>query len=179
MRRIVIAAIACLAWTAGVAHAGSIGIGAFGGGNFPVVQEDTGNGPIYGIRAPINLVPLFAVEPYWASSSLGDKTLSLGGGLTATSQGFDVSSYGLNAMLTMGGPISFYPYAGVGATRLKRSGTDASFTSYDLGVGLGISPIPKLSLHLRGEFQAVVDNGASRKFANVTAGATWSLISLP
>jgi opacity protein-like surface antigen len=82
-------------------------------------------------------------------------------------------------MLTAGGPISFYPYAGVGRTSLKRSGFDKTLTTYNLGAGLGFSAVPKLTLDVRGELQAIVDGQTTRKFANATAGLSYSLFSIP
>lgn len=179
MRRIMALTFAALVLAGGTAHAASIGVGAFGGMSFPILQDDADNGSLFGVRFPVHVVPLFAVEPYWASSSLGDKTVDLGGGLTVTRQGFDVKAYGVNAMLTTGGPVQFYPFVGIGSSKLSRTGSDQTLTTYDFGVGLGLSPIPKLSVQVRGELDAAVDNGASRKFANVTVGASYALISLP
>ena len=47
------------------------------------------------------------------------------------------------------------------------------------GFGLGISPMPKLTVHVRGELQMAVDGGTSRKFGNVTLGASYALFSMP
>ena len=126
----------------------------------------------------MKLVPLVTVEPYYASSSLGDKDVTIAD-ITYTREGFDETAYGLNALLTMGGPVQFYPFAGIGSTNLKRTGNDLTLTTYNFGLGLGISPMPKLTLHIRGEMQMAVDGEASRKFANVTAGASYALFSMP
>lgn len=178
MKRAIALSLALLACSAGVASAGSIGAGAFAGMSFPVVQEDVSQGATFGLRFPVKLVPLFTAEPYFASSSLGDKDVEVGG-LTYTREGFDATAFGLNAMLTMGGPVQFYPFVGIGSTKLERSGADDSFTTYNAGLGLGLAPMPKLSVHLRGEMQVVVDGEASRKFANVTLGASYALFSMP
>lgn len=178
MKRLLALTIALLAAPAGDARAVSIGIGAFGGMSFPVVQEDVSQGGLFGLRVPVKLVPLFTAEPYFASGSLGDKDETIGG-ITYTREGFDETAFGLNAMLTTGGPVQFYPYAGIGSTRLERSGTDASLTTYNVGLGLGLSPVPRVSVHLRGELQMAVDGDASRKFGNVTLGASYALFSLP
>lgn len=178
MKRIVLATLAGALLAAGAANAASIGVGPFGGMNFPVLQEDTGSGPLFGIRVPVKLVPLVTVEPFYASSNLGDKDFTTGG-ITVTREGFDETAFGANVMLTFGGPFQFYPYAGLGSTKLKRTGADDTFTSYDFGLGFGLSPIPKLSVHVRGGLDAVVDGQASRKFATATVGASWALISLP
>jgi len=179
MRRILALMLATMVLSAGVVHAGSVGIGAFAGMSIPVLQDDTDSGALYGVRVPVKLVPLVTVEPYYAASNLGDKTTTVAG-LSYTRQGFDETAFGANAMLTMGGPVTFYPLAGIGQTKLKRDGFDESFTSYNVGLGLGISPMPKVSIHIRGELQMVsLDGGTSRKFGNATIGASYALFSMP
>lgn len=178
MRRLFALTLVVLGLMAGTAYARGVGAGLYTGMSLPVLQADVDKGTIMGLRAPVSLVPLFTVEPYFASTSLGDKTETIGT-IDYVRTGFDEKSYGVNALLTMGGPVSFYPYAGLGQTSLKRTGYDKSFTTYNFGMGLGISPAPKLSIHIRGELQAVVDGEASRKFGNVTLGASYSLFSMP
>lgn len=178
MKRLLAIVLALLATTAGTAGAGGIGLGAYGGMSFPLVQEDVSQGSLMGLRIPVTVVPLLTVEPYWASSSLGDKDQTVGD-FTYTREGFDESAFGVNAMLTTGGPVQFYPFVGIGRTKLERSGYDASLTTYNAGFGVGFAPVPKLSVHVRGEFQMAVDGEASRKFGNVTLGASYALFSLP
>ena len=182
MRRLLILAVGLFATLlvspASVARAGSIGLGLYGGESVPVLQDDVDKGTIYGVRVPVKLVPLFMLEPFYASSKLGDKTVDIAG-ISYTRDGFDETSFGLNAMLSMGGPVSFYPYAGLGSTKLKRTGVESTFTSYDFGFGVGFHVIPKIELHIRGELQAVVDGGTSRKFGNATLGVSYSLFSMP
>lgn len=178
MKRAIALSVAVLALSAGVASAASIGVGAFAGMSIPIVQEDVSQGTQFGLRFPVKLVPLVTVEPYFASGALGDKDVEIGG-LTYTREGFDATAFGLNAMLTMGGPVQFYPFVGLGSTKLERSGADDSFTTYNAGLGLGVSPMPKLTLHLRGEMQVVADGEASRKFGNITLGASYALFSMP
>jgi hypothetical protein len=101
------------------------------------------------------------------------------GGFSATREGSEVTGFGLNAMLTMGGPVRFYPFAGLGTAKYKRSGQDESFTAYNLGLGFGVGVIPKLDLDLRGEFQAATNEGVSRKVVNVTLGASYAIFSMP
>lgn len=177
MKQLFVFALAALALSTSVAHAGNIAVGVFGGSGIPIAQDDQDKGTLFGVRAQTKLVPLFALEPFYSSTALGDKTVDLGG-FSATREGSKVTSYGLNAMLTMGGPIRFYPYAGIGQAKFTRSGQDESFTSYHLGLGFGLSPMPKFSFDLRGEVQSAVDGAISRKIANVTLGASYSLFSI-
>jgi hypothetical protein len=173
--------VACagLAIGVGSARAGSIGVGAFAGTSVPIVQADQGNGSIYGLRIPIKLVPAFTVEPFYSSSALGNKTIDIAPGITTTFEGSDVTTYGINALLTLGGPVSFYPFAGIGQATFKRTGQDESFTSYSFGFGLGLSPAPKLTIDFRAEVQAAVEGDVSRKMGNFTLGASYALFNLP
>jgi outer membrane protein with beta-barrel domain len=179
MKKLLVFALVASGVFAGSARAGSIGVGVFGGTSVPVLQADQDNGTLFGVRAPVKLIPLLTVEPFYSSSALGDKTIDIAPGISTTREGSDVKSYGLNAMLTLGGPVTFYPYAGIGQAKYKRTAQDESFTAYNLGLGLALSPIPKFSIDLRGELQAAVDAGVSRKLVNITLGASYSLLSMP
>jgi opacity protein-like surface antigen len=178
MKRVFVMAIVATALWSGLARAASIGGGFFAGVAVPVVQEDQDNGSVWGLRAPVKLVPLLTVEPYYSSSSLGDKTVTIGG-FSTTREGSDITSFGVNALLTMGGPVRFYPFAGIGTAKYERTGQDESFTAYNLGLGLGLGVIPKVDLDLRGEFQAATNEGVSRKTLNITLGASYAIFSLP
>lgn len=179
MKRVLVFALAATALLSGVARAASVGLGFFAGASVPILQDDQDNGSLWGFRAPVKLVPLFTVEPFFSSSGLGDKTIDIAPGISTTREGSDVTTFGANAMLTLGGPFSFYPYVGIGSAKFKRTGQDESFTSYHMGLGLGISPMPKLGVHLRGELQAAADGDVARKMVNITLGASYSIFSLP
>ncbi len=171
-------AVALLAIAPASVHAAGVGVGAYGGFSIPVLQDDVDNGPVYGLRAPVSLLPLLTVEPFFASSALGDKTQTIAD-IEYTRDGFESTAFGANVMLTLGGPVQFYPWVSIGSTTLKRDGNSDSFTTYGGGLGLGFNVMPKLSLHVRGGADAVVDGEASRKFANVTVGASYALFSMP
>lgn len=183
MRRIglYVALLATLASASG-AHAASVGVGVFGGASIPVIQEDNGQGTLFGIRIPVSLLPLLTIEPYFGKTSGGDKDQDAGG-LTFTRSGIDVTSFGANAMLTFGTGFMLYPYAGIGTAKSERTGLDASSTQYNFGLGLGISPpVANLSVHLRGELASVLEEDASataRKWANVTIGVSYGLLHFP
>ena len=183
MRRWQLLVSVLLALWAGTAAAGtSIGVGVFGGTSVPIVQDDNGTGSQFGLRAPVNLIPFLTVEPFFARSSLGSGELDAGG-FTYERSGFDVTTFGVNAALGSLGLLSgfsFYPYAGIASYKLTRDGSeDVSEVGYNFGLGFGISPIPVVALNLRGEFVMVATGDTSRKFANVTLGATYKLFSLP
>jgi hypothetical protein len=157
----------------------SIGGGAFGGVSIPVLQDDSKQGTIYGLRLPVSVLPLLKVEPYWATSTLGDVTETFGT-LSYTRDGGKVTAYGVNALLSMGGPLRFYPFVGIASHKLTRtSSEDLSKVGYNFGLGLGFSAIPRFDVDVRGELNMISLGETSRKFANVTAGVSYRFLSLP
>jgi len=182
MKRTFALAVLALAFalTAGTAQAQHIGVGVqpFGGLSYPIVQDDTGSGPVYGLRVPVKVIPMITLEPYFLTSSLGDGEEEIGG-IKYTRQGFDHKGFGLNAMLgSVGGTgIRFYPFAGIGSHKLTRDDyDDIKETAYNFGLGLGIGATPKISVEVRGELNMVVTGDTSRKFANATVGLNYGLM---
>jgi opacity protein-like surface antigen len=179
MRRAMILLLFSLALLPCAAGATSVGVGAFGGMSIPIIQDDNGQGTLFGVRVPVSLLSLVTVEPYFAKTSGGDKDQDIEG-TTITRSGIDVSGFGANVLLTFGGKIQLYPYAGIGSYALSRPGSeDQTNTAYTFGLGLGISPMPKLSIHVRGELAAAVDGETSRKWANATVGVSYNIFSTP
>ena len=175
MKSRVFTALFALALVPAVAAAGTLGIGAFGGLSFPIINDTAGNGAQYGVRAPINLIPLLTVEPFYAQSSLGDVDETFGG-QSYTRSGPDVKTFGANAIFNFGGPVKFYPLVGIGGTTIEQSGSeDISETSLNFGLGFGFQPMEKLGVDLRGELCSVVTGDTSRKFGNLTVGVSYAL----
>jgi hypothetical protein len=180
MKRTIVLAVLALAFTAGTAQAQSIGIGIqpYGGLSFPIIQDDTGSGPLYGVRVPVKLIPMFTLEPYYLTSDLGEGSVDIGG-IEYKRQGFNHTGFGLNAMLgSVGGTgIRFYPFAGIGSHKLERDNyPEIKETAYNFGMGLGIGATPKISVEIRGELNMVVTDDTSRKFANATVGLNYGLM---
>lgn len=179
MRRATILVVLVLALLPCTAVAASVGVGAFGGMGIPIIQDDNGQGAIYGARVPVTLLPLLTVEPYFLTGSGGDKEQDIEG-TTYTRSGLDLTSFGANVLLTFGGKVQFYPFAGIGSYKLTRAASeDLTGVAYSFGLGLGVSPMPKLTVHLRGDLTAAVDGETSRKWANVTLGASYNVFSTP
>jgi hypothetical protein len=176
MKRILALVLAGTLLFASFAHAGSIGLGAYGGMSFPVVQEDQSQGSMYGVRAPLSLTRLVSVEPFWSFTALGDQLVNVGG-VDFTREGSDVTTFGANVLFSTSGPTRFYPYVGMGSVAFKRSGQDETFTSYQFGLGFGFTPAPRFNLDFRGELQAAAKDEVSRKMANVLVGVSYSLYS--
>jgi len=181
MRKIFLTALLALAVGAGLAEAAGIrvGVGAFGGVSVPIVNDLSKQGSIFGVRVPVKLVPVVTIEPYFASSSLGDVSDDFGTPTTYTRDGGKVSAYGANALLTFGGDkFQLYPFVGLASFKVTRAGAeDISDSGYNFGLGLGISPISKLTIHVRGEFSMIATGDTSQKFANANAGVSYALFS--
>lgn len=181
MKRTFVLVLLALGMSAGAAQAAGpqIGVGPYGGYNFPIIQDDTGPGVLYGLRVPINFIPLITVEPYYATSNLGDVDQTLGG-LPYKRTGFDMKVFGATAMLGSvgGGGLKFYPYAGIGSYKMERIGTaDIKETGYNFGLGIGIPAGAKISVQARGGLDMIVTGDTSRKFGNVTVGLNYNLMS--
>jgi len=178
MRASILAAALGVLLVASAARATGVGVGVYGGISYPIIQDDVKSGSILGFRAPVSIVPMITVEPFYASSKLGDAEETLGG-ITYKRDGFDETSYGLTAMLGSPGGMGFhfFPFAGIGKYKLTRTGSeDIDEAGYNFGLGIGIGATPKVSLQIRGEFEMVKTGDTSRKFGNATAGLTYSLL---
>lgn len=180
LHRVLALALLALAIGAPAAGAVSIGLGAFGGLAEPILQGTSTQGTQFGVRVPVDVVPMITVEPYYAYSKLGDKDETFGG-ISYTRDGGKVSAFGANALFNFGGPgYKLFPFVGLGTHSLKREGlADESDVGYNFGLGLGFAPIPKLSVSLRGEFNMIGTGETSRKSANVTLGVAYTLFSVP
>jgi hypothetical protein len=179
MRRAAILVLFALVLLPCTVGAASIGVGGFGGMSVPVLQDDNGQGTMIGLRLPVTLLPLVTVEPYFAKTTGGDKDQDIDG-TSITRTGLNINGFGANLLLTFGGKFQFYPFAGVGSYTLQRVNMeDLTNTAYTFGLGLGLSPMPKLSIHVRGELAMAVDGETSRKWANATAGISYNIFSTP
>jgi len=181
MKRALVFAILALGIGAGAARApgAQIGIGPYAGYNAALIQQDTGNGAVFGVRAPIALAPMITIEPYYASSSLGDVDEEFGG-LSYTRSGFDMKTFGATAIigsiLTEG--FKFYPFAGIGSYQMERTGSeDIKETGFNFGFGFSVPAGAKIHVQARGGMDMIVTEDTSRKFANGTIGITYTLMS--
>ncbi len=189
MKRSIITAMLALVLGTGTAQAKEIGVGVgvFGGVSWPMLQDVSvssfspsdafgESGSQFGIRVPVTAIPVFTLEPYYASSSYGDRS-EIFAGIPYSREGFDGTSFGVNAILGKvdDGRVNFYPYVGLGSYSLERTGEEIDGIGYNFGLGLGISVASKISLQIRGEFDMVPTGDTSRKFGNATLGLNYGL----
>lgn len=180
MRRTIgLAALCVLFLAAPQAQAQKLGIGAFGGVNIPVVQDDAASGTLFGIRLQAQPTPLIRFEPFVSFVKNGDYDLPGIGG-TSTLDGGKLTVFGLNGILgtPMGGPgIGVGLVGGIGSYKIKVDNyEDVTRPGYSGGIdlGLGLMAVP-VRLNGRGEFVVVpLEGGGSRKFVFLTVGATYA-----
>ena len=189
MKRFILTMTTLLLFGAGGAWAEEIGVGVgvFGGLSWPVLQDVSTssfspgeafgeNGSQFGIRVPVTGIPVVTLEPYYSNASYGERTETFNG-ISYTREGFDGTSFGLNAILgKIDSPgVKFYPYVGLGSYSLDRTGEEIDDIGFNFGLGLGFHVATKVTLQVRGEFDMVATGDTSRKFTNATLGVNYHL----
>lgn len=178
MKRILVFALLACALSAASASAAGVSLGVAAGITSPNEPTDGDNGSHFGVYAPVRLVPLVTVEPFFAQSKLGDQDVSVPP-ISLVLTGATFSTVGARVALTFGGPVSVYPYLGVGYTTSKRLGFKESGVSYLGGLGLGVSIVPKLRFDARAEQHTVSLDTGSRGLVNLSIGVSTPIVSLP
>lgn len=144
-----------------------VGIGAYGGANIPIVQDDAESGGLFGIRGRVGLLSLLMFEP--SVNFLKNSDADVEG---ITFEAPKVTSYAFNLILK-GGPT--YATGGVGVTKLDVPGGtgETNETTYNFGGGveIGFGPVavdvsPRL-------FVIETADSASRKNLAVMAGVNY------
>jgi hypothetical protein len=95
-----------------------LGVELFGGFDMPLVQEDVGNGAMYGVSVRGNVVSILHAQLIFRGSSQGDKKETVTpigvGSLTETLQGGSLTGFGLNLLLAAKRPTTIWPYGFIG-----------------------------------------------------------------
>jgi len=181
IKRCIVFGCVLLLSLAGGAEAKMLGFGlsAFYGVNIPLVQDDAESGPVYGLRAPLQMTGSLRLEPWFSMATIGDYDLVTPISGTTTFEGGDITSFGLNALLgsPFNGPgFSIAFLGGIGSHKMERENADTDTrVGYNLGLdmGIGLGSLP-LSLSARGEGLVIpLDGGGSRKSALVTGALTY------
>ncbi|MEE8417796.1 MAG: hypothetical protein V3S06_03950 [candidate division Zixibacteria bacterium] len=154
-----------------------ISVGAFGGLNTPIVQDDAKLGNGFGVKAKISPSPMIAGVLFFESRSFGDPELTIQG-TTMSSDGGKVTAFGVEALIgsTGGGPgPHFYWAIGLSSYKWTRDGyDDVSEVSYHVGPGLEIVFPANIGIEGRAKFEVVpTDGGGSRKNILIFVGANY------
>ena len=161
------------------AQAPSFGVGAFGGLDIPVLQDDQGQGTIFGLRGRIRVLPIVTIEPNVSFTKWGDPELGIAG-VTNDLDGSKVTFYGVDG--TLGAPLAgpgfrVFAIGGIGFYKVKRdqTGEDDTDLGYSGGVGFGLGLSPLIGIDLRGKFHVVpIDGGGSRKSVSAVLGLNYA-----
>lgn len=162
------------------ARAPKIGIGAFGGLNMPILQEDQGNGSVFGIKAKVKIIPIILLEPNITFGKWGEPDPVDGVVLGAGSK---ISSFGIDAVLGgTPGAAGIKPFflVGAGIYNVKNddTGYDESKLGYSAGLGIGIGVRPKMDIDISGRAIFAPQEGGAKKAVFITGGLTYYLIGM-
>ncbi len=171
MKKLILALFLGILMTA-TASAAGIGFGAYGGMSIPIVQEDQGNGTVFGVKAKFKMIGGISVEPNINFVKYGEADFGFG-----ARDGSKVSYYGLDLLLGgMGMPVGprFYIIGGAALYSVTRDNDeDASDFGLNGGLGIEIGFGGPLALDIRGKGHVIIFEGASKKFATITGGLNY------
>lgn len=177
MKRVIFPLILIL-FTAGLSYGQmpQIGVGAFGGMNLPMIQDDQGNGTAFGLKARVKLMPFMVVEPNVMFGKWGDPDAIDGVDLGIS--GSKVNAYGVD--VTFGGlpgGVGIKPYGviGAGIIQIKNddTGYDESKLGFNAGLGFMISVMPMVDIDIRGKALIAPQEEGSKKAVILTGGLNY------
>ena len=154
--------------TTAPASAEQFALGAYGGYQWPIVQDDADHGVLFGFKGKVKVLPWLDLEPNITSLKNGDTTTDSGATISAP----DVWHYALNGNLTFGG--MFHLTAGIGwaSIDLPSTGSENSF-AFNAGLAFEV-PIGALTLDISPRFLLINHaDGASRKHGMIMAGLNY------
>jgi hypothetical protein len=154
-----------------------VSIGAFGGLNAPIVQDDAGSGSAFGARIKYSPLPLVGVAAFFEARSFDDPSVEIGN-ISVTTDGGKVTSIGIEGLIgSTGGGIGphFYWVVGLGSYKWTRDNReDFSKVGFHLGPGIEIILQSNIGLEARAKIEIIpTGNEATRKNAIITVGANY------
>jgi hypothetical protein len=155
-----------------------LGVGAFAGISYPVIQKDQGQGSEFGFKGRCGVGSLLTLEPYVSFVKWGKPgTLD---GVDLGIDGSKVTSFGVEALLgNLPGAAGISPYfmIGGGSYKVKNDATsyESSKLGWDVGLGVGVGLARGIGLDVRGKaIIAPQENGGSKKAVGAVAGINYS-----
>ena len=160
-----------------VVSAAKFSLGAFGGVNIPILQEDVSNGTVFGIKGRVMVMPFLGLEPNFVMSKYGDKDMDVLE-QTMTRKGGDINSFGLDAVLgTFGGfsKVHFYGLAGINSNSMKRDGIpNQTRLGISIGTGVEFMAMDVLSIEVRARVHSIsLEGGGGRDNVELTGGLNY------
>lgn len=166
-----------LAGTSSATAAGRFSIGCFAGLNFPISQEDMGNGTLFGAKGRILLLPFLGVEPNFVFSEYGDKKHEILEG-TQTRKGGEITSFGADAVFGTFSEFSqvrFYGILGINSNTFKwEPHEDQTRLGLSLGTGMEFLPTDAFSIEVKVRVHAIsLEGGGGRDNLELSAGLNY------
>ena len=159
--------------------AAGVALGAYGGYNFTIIQDDSDHGALFGLKAKIDAVPVVVLEPSITFISVGDQENEDDAVGTFTQSGGSIQAYALNA--NFGGSyktepgVGFYGTGGIGMYSMKPDTPyleDESRFGFNAGAGFVVKPSPMFDIDVSARMHVItLDGGGSRKSVGIDAGA--------
>jgi opacity protein-like surface antigen len=146
-----------------------LGVGATGGINVPIVQDDQKAGSIFEFRGRLQAVSMVVVEPKLFFSSYGSpETFE---DIVWDVDGSKIVAYGIDALVGGGmGSQGFKPFivAGVGLYSISNDDTKSFMASqtkfgWSAGLGFGIGVTPAIDIDVRSKVHIITFEGSSSK----------------
>ncbi|UCC43923.1 MAG: porin family protein [Candidatus Zixiibacteriota bacterium] len=166
-----------IAFSSSMAGTAKFGVGAFGGLNIPLVQDDQASGTVFGLAARMRVLPFMTAEP---NATFGKWSQPDPIEDVEMPDGAKINSFGIDVLLGPSiGIVGFKPYGvvGAGSYKIKNDvGYDESNLGWSAGFGALIGLTPKFDLDIRGKFVAAPQDGDyTKKAVTVTVGAAFNL----
>jgi hypothetical protein len=153
-----------------------VGAGVYGVYGLPVVQDNVGAGPLYGVKARADLAGPLGAEVSYTSFPANDVTVKTQLG-DETTKGFSQTVIAGDLILkTSGGPgFGFYLLGGIGSYKLKKDFVDdISRIGYNGGLGVEFRSEMGIAVDICGRLHAMpYENGGTHKFAALQAGVNY------
>jgi hypothetical protein len=159
-----------------VVSAAKYSIGAFGGMNIPIAQDDTKPGALFGVKGRIPLLPFLAVEPNFLSAMFGGKDIEVQD-ISYARKGGDFTSFGVDVIVgTLSGmsKLKFYGLAGINTNTYKRKGSENK-TGLGLTIGTGFEffPTDMLSVEIRSRYHPIKIGDGGRSHVEISGGLNY------
>lgn len=157
LRIVVLILLLTFVMAAPMANAFRFSVGAFGGLNLPIAQEDTKSGTVMGLKARIPVTTFVAVEPNYTylKNGEGEVKVETLGDITMKRDGGKFTTFGLDVVFgSVSGYKGFNAYGilGVASAKFAKDGLpDLTKGSLWLGVGFEYGVTDNISLDFRGK----------------------------
>lgn len=151
----------------------SFGVGFFGGVNYPIVQDDQGNGSAFGFLARFKVLPMVAIEPNITFGKWGKPDPIEG--IDLGIDGSRITSFGIDLTLGSGlGKLGFKPYfhGGIASYKIENDATGYDQTKVGVsgGFGFAFGISPAFDIDIRGKAVIAPQEKGSKKAVLVTGG---------